>query len=410
MRSVFILPSLWLALGFAQSKEPSSLPTSTPWDLPLLTSTTPESQWLDTEAPREVRPLLYAGGAYEGKPTSVFAWYASPTTLGLETERKTFPGIVLVHGGGGTAFANWAEIWARRGYAAIAMDLAGCGENRMRLPDGGPGQGDDTKFGAIDSPIEDQWTYHAVANVIQAHSLLRSFAEVQGEKTALTGISWGGYLTCIVSGLDQRFSVAMPVYGCGFLRENSVWVESSFSKMTHAQSDRWHRLWDPSRYLGAATMPVMFLNGTHDFAYPLDSYAKTCALVSGEKNYSIQLKMAHGHLFEFPEFFGFIDQYIRGATPMPVVSHPSVKDDKVTATVTSSTDLTTAQLHYTMKPHLENKDRPWTTIDLEIDGKTISGPAPPTDATAWYMDVRDERNLLVSSKVMVPMWIADVTP
>jgi hypothetical protein len=34
-------------------------------------------------------------------------------------------------------------------------------------------------------------------------------------------------------------------------------------------------------------MPVMFLNGTNDFAYPMDSYAKTCALVQGEKNYSI---------------------------------------------------------------------------------------------------------------------------
>jgi dienelactone hydrolase len=111
----------------------------------------------------------------------------------------------LVHGGGGTAFREWAELWARRGYAAIAMDLAGsrpveganahAAENRTRLPQGGPGQGDEEKFGSIDKPPTEQWPYHAVASVIKAHSLIRSFDHVDREKTAVTGISWGGYLT-----------------------------------------------------------------------------------------------------------------------------------------------------------------------------------------------------------------------
>ena len=77
------------------------------------------------------------------------------------------------------------KLWATRGYAAIAMDLGGCGPNGKRLADGGPDQGDDIKFRAIDQPITDQWTYHAVANVILAHSLIRSFPEVDPERTAL---------------------------------------------------------------------------------------------------------------------------------------------------------------------------------------------------------------------------------
>ena len=127
--------------------------------------------------------------------------------LGMKPSGKKVPGIVLVHGGGGTAFSEWAEIWAKRGYAAIAMDLAGRGAERKRLEDGGPDQTAADKFGAIDGPLTDQWTYHAVANVILAHSLLRRFDEVDVDRTALTGISWGGYLTCIVAGLDQRFQV-----------------------------------------------------------------------------------------------------------------------------------------------------------------------------------------------------------
>ena len=343
--------------------------------------------------------MLYAGEKYRGKPTRVFAYYASPKTLGKGGDDNV-PGIVLVHGGGGTAFANWVELWAKRGYAAIAMDLAGCGEGRQRLPDGGPNQSHAEMFSTIDEHLENQWSYHAVANVVRGHSLLRSFKEVDADRIALTGISWGGYLTCIVAGVDDRFTVAMPVYGCGFLRNNSVWKASEFGKMTRAQSDKWHRLWDPSRYMGSAKMPVMFLNGTNDFAYPMDSYAKTCALVQGEKNYSIQIRMRHGHIFNFPEFFGFVDQYLRGATPMPVVARPVVKDGKLTTSVQAKTKLITANLHYTTGPHQENKTRGWKSLPLKVDGLKIHGAAPPVEATAWYVDVRDERKFVVSSEVM----------
>src|SRR5439155_22684356 len=113
------------------------------------------------------------------------------------------------------------------------------------------------------------WTYHAVAAVMRGHSLLRSLPNVDPERVGVTGISWGGYLTCIVAGVDNRFKAAVPVYGCGFLHENSVWLDR-FAKMTPEQRKRWTTLWDPSVYLPAVTMPILFVNGTNDFAYPLD--------------------------------------------------------------------------------------------------------------------------------------------
>ena len=396
MTRIFISLSLVAFTQFLSAAKPLPLPKETPWDLAALKKA-PAFQWQSQKG--GVHSLTYAGERYRGKPTSVFAYYASPKTLGQGVDDK-MPGIVLVHGGGGAAFNNWAELWAKRGYAAIAMDLAGKGEGRKPLPDGGPDQGHLFKFGTIDEPVENQWSYHAVANVVRAHSLLRSFPDVDAGRIALTGISWGGYLTCIVAGVDDRFKMAMPVYGCGFLRENSVWKASEFGKMTPAQSDKWHRLWDPSRYIGSAKMPVMFLNGTNDFAYPMDSYAKTCALVQGEKNYSIQIRMRHGHIFTFPEFYGFVDQYLRDGTPMPVVARPIVKGEQLTTTVQSRTKLISANLHYTTGPHPQNKTRAWKTIPLKVDGQKIHGAAPPKNATVWYIDVRDERKYLVSSAVM----------
>lgn len=168
--------------------------------------------------------------------------------------------MVLIHGGGGTAFAEWAWLWARRGYAAIAMDLGGCkpidpvydangvpvlnqtakADTRTRLPNGGPNQGHPEKFDSIGGDISDDWPYHAAASVIRAHSLLRSFPEVIADRTAVTGISWGGYTTCLVASLDDRFKAAVPVYGCGFLHEGESVQKPSIDKLGDRR-DQWVR-------------------------------------------------------------------------------------------------------------------------------------------------------------------------
>ena len=61
-----------------------------------------------------VRGIFYDGLPWKGKPTRVFAWYGSPP---VPKETK-LPAMVLVHGGGGTAFADWVRLWTGRGYAA----------------------------------------------------------------------------------------------------------------------------------------------------------------------------------------------------------------------------------------------------------------------------------------------------
>src|SRR5579883_268261 len=56
---------------------------------------------------KPVTSLTYAGEPYRGKPTRVFAYLARP-----EKVTSKVPAMVLVHGGGGTAFKQWAELWA----------------------------------------------------------------------------------------------------------------------------------------------------------------------------------------------------------------------------------------------------------------------------------------------------------
>jgi dipeptidyl aminopeptidase/acylaminoacyl peptidase len=131
-------------------------------------------------------------------------------------------------------------------------------------------------------------------------------------RTAITGISWGGYLTCIVAGLDDRFEAAVPIYGCGFLAENSTWL-GQFDKMGPQNRERWVQLWDPSMYVGSASMPMLFVNGGTDFAYPPDSHAKTYDLVQSRKNLHFVPQLKHGHVFDRPQAIEvFIRHHLEG--------------------------------------------------------------------------------------------------
>ena len=398
--------SLFFIAAEIFARPPSPLPATTPWDGKAL-NRVPPFAWLDESKP--VRELFYEGEPFEGRTTGVFAYYASPATLGTDkTPGKKFPAVVLVHGGGGNAFEQWVQVYAKRGYAAISMDLAGNwkpepGQKPERHPDWGPNQEDGTKFRETPAPHRDQWTYHAVADVLLAHSLIRSLSEVDPERTGVTGISWGGYLTCIVAGVDPRFKVAVPQYGCGFLGENSAWSKQWFDpkKPEWTWMQKWTQLWDPSSYAGSATMPTLFLNGSNDFAYQLDSYMKTYALVQSPKNIAIKPAMPHGHIFDVPEALIFIDSVLQGGMPLAKVTRCAIEGGKVRAEVETKTALTSAELHVTTAPHSENNKRPWTVLPLTIEGTKITGDAPSADATAWYVSIKDERGALISSEVAI---------
>ena len=384
----------------------AKLPATTPWDLKNL-SEPPAFEWIDASGP--VRSLLYEGEPLQGKPTHIFAYFASPETLGKKTEAgQRFPAVVLLHGGGGTAFREWTELWAKRGYAAIAMDLAGyqavkstgpsSADNRVRVADGGPDQDEETKFGAIDKAPTEQWTYHAVAAAIRAHSLMRSFPEVDADHTAVTGISWGGYLTSIVAGVDNRFKAAVPVYGCGFLHENSAWLKQ-FAKMTPQQQERWVKLWDPSAYLPAVEMPIFFVNGTNDFAYPLDSYMKSYDVVPDEKQIRVTVNMPHSHTDGWaPAEIGmFVDQHLRGGRALPSIGQLETVDGKKSLKCQSAGNLT-ANLHFT-KDADDFSGRIWQTSAATIVDDKVSADAVSSDATAWFITITDDRNATVSSEV-----------
>ncbi|MDP1586404.1 MAG: PhoPQ-activated protein PqaA family protein [Prosthecobacter sp.] len=401
-----------------------------PWNLDALKSTVPAMQWVRQD--QSIHSLTYAGEKYQGHDTEVFAFYASPITLGEAKEGTKFPGVVLIHGGGGTAFAEWVQLWAKRGYAAIAMDLNGSRPpevefdakgvaignghrgTRTRLPNGGPPHGHPEKFDNIGGDTSDDWPFHAAASVMRAHTLLRSFPEVDAEHTAVTGISWGGYTTCLVASLDDRFKAAVPVYGCGFLHEGESVQKPSIDKLGDRKA-LWVKEYDPGSLLPRCRMPIFFVNGTNDVHYVLDSYMKSYNVVPGEKHIRIQIKMPHGHPPGWaPQEIGlFIDSKCRGGKALPILGQPHMEGDMVKVTVNSTppTKLKSAALHYTTDGGLRSK-RAWITVPASISSDTtepnsaivtqvneISAPKPPANANTWYLSVTDEHDAMVSTVV-----------
>lgn len=389
-----------------------------PWDLDALKTNVPAMKWVRQDQP--IQSLTYAGEKYQGKDTEVFAFYASPITIGEAKPGAKFPGVVLIHGGGGTALADWVHLWAKRGYAAIAMDLNGSrppdpefdpktgmaignghrGE-RKRLPNGGPPHGHVEKFGCILTPdTSDDWPFHAAASVMRAHTLLRSFPEVDAEHTAVTGISWGGYTTCLVASLDDRFNAAVPVYGCGFLHEGESVQKPSIDKLDPEHRSLWVKEYDPGSLLPRCHVPILFVNGTNDVHYVLDSYMKSYNAVPGEKHIRIQVKMPHGHPPGWaPQEIGlFIDSKCRAGKPLPNPGTPVMKGDQVEVTCESATALKKAELNYTTDAGLRSK-REWKSVPATIKDGSITAPKPPADANTWFINATDERGAMVSTVV-----------
>ena len=382
-----------LFVSFASGQEAATL-----WNLDEYFAKPPSVQWGEPDG--LVRPIYYEGEMFNGKPTRVFAYYGRPQGEG------PFPAVLLIHGGGGKAFADWAELWAKRGYVALAPDLAGNGPEG-RLEDGGPNQGDVEKFRDFsidDGDYKNMWTWQVIAALLRGHALLAAQKEVNADRIAATGISWGGYLTCILAGVDTKLKAAVPVYGCGFLDESSCWTVSTFDKMMPEQRRRWVSLFDPSQHLGRAVCPMLFINGTNDFAYWADSWHKSTLLPKGSVHRSFTINLPHGHIFTFKEVDAFIDSLLlKDTKPLTTVVPLQMGNDKkfLTAVFHSEVPIVKAELIATTDSDVFPK-RKWVSFPAMINGDKAAATLPSEPLTAYCLILTDERGLRVSTPIVFP--------
>ncbi|MDW5290819.1 T9SS type A sorting domain-containing protein [Formosa sp. PL04] len=373
-----------------------------PWNITELQQV-PNWKTSNVEPVTGVTGMLYESIDYLGEKVEVFAYYAAPSGT---PPAGGWPAVVYAHGGGGTAFPEVLTYWNNLGYAAISMDLEGQYPNNSQTPNPGPvriGVWDDYKL-----PIEDQWYYHAIAQVLKGHSLIASFPEVNANKIGIMGSSWGGTITSTVMGVDNRFAWAIPVYGGGFLSESDGHQGDAIG--TIAEANFVNTYYDGSAYFHNVTIPTLWLNGLNDFHFSLSVNQKSSQSVQGPINLLFVDNFPHGHFTwrtrnEVPRF---VNSVVNGGVSLSQIEKPYIDSNIGYVTASSTIGLSSAQLFYTNDGDtVDLNDKTWVSTNATISGNTISASVP-ANATIIFFTVTDTEGYMVTSEYLLTS--AGVTP
>jgi hypothetical protein len=217
----------------------------------------------------------------------------------------------------GTAFKKWVELWAKKGYAAISIAVEGQTDeplsspsrldNRFYASHSRSGPKRNGVYGDWKEPIEDQWMFHAVADTILARLLLtKTFGnKVDSTRIGLMGISWGGVISCTVTGLtagSRLFSHFIPAYGCGNLYDSKSPLGRALKN-----NPLYPLLWDPCLYLSNASMPSLWMSWPEDPIFSMNTLAASYSKIQGPIMLSIIPHLDHGHqsIWNRPESYVF---------------------------------------------------------------------------------------------------------
>ncbi|MEP5341949.1 MAG: acetylxylan esterase [Algibacter sp.] len=367
----------------------------------------PEIYWEPTMDQGNIKALFYETLSYKGKRTRAFAY------IGIPKSDKPVPAMVLVHGGGGKAFHEWVKIWNDKGYAAISMSLEGHmpdakGMGKLSHEYSGPTRVG--RFDDVDLPLEEQWMYHAVSDIMIGHSLIESLPEVDANRIGITGISWGGILSSLMSGLDTRLKCAIPVYGCGYLYESKGHFGDEGNRPLEFIEKK--KFWDPSHQFSSGSVPTLWVNGDSDGHFSINSTSHSFKTTNNHAYITIHPGMKHGHPQgwrpqDLPEIYDFADYILKGKEVGlgKIVKQPSKR--RIELVYESDISILEATIYYInekltyRKPSPESKHATpgtWLSMPANVNNSKNEVKAIlPKAAVTYYVNLKDSRGRIISS-------------
>jgi len=224
----------------------------------------------------KVEEVYYFSRPYKRNPVKIFGYFCYP----VDRSGK-LPAILLSHGGGGTASLPRAVNWAKRGYAVFTIDLPGKGENRSGSRSTGPDMNVSILLRTQPDPSSN-YLIHAVAAARNAITYLTKRKEVDPDRIGMIGLSWGGVITLLTNGQDDRLKAAVNVFGAGYIPEGCTW-EDWFASMSASDRELWDNYLDPKNFLSTQHAPILFITGTNDHCYYLPTFQKSYEEIKVEK-------------------------------------------------------------------------------------------------------------------------------
>lgn len=303
----------------------------------------------------QLKQILFDGSTWQGKATKVFAYVGIPDG---PVPSGGFPGIVLVHGGGGTAYGWAAELWKSYGYAVIAIDwynqrpadLKGI----KRIPLEGGMRPIENERGGIFNPV----CIFNVGEIIRANSLLRSMPQINPDKIALVGLSWGARFTAMAASVDPRFRCAVCIY-CGGVRQSNIFFNG--------------------RFLHAAKVPVYWISGTNDKHCLPEMIQQGVAACAKTHNRSMYIELTHGHEgFTFAACKRVADHFLKGEPDLPKLGKNTIQNGVIsTPVINEGKGIKRVMLCYTTDREANKVElRKWQSVPAEYKDGVISAKLP----------------------------------
>ena len=172
------------------------------------------------------------------------------------------PGVVLMHGMPGNArgMAAVGQLVAEHGAVAIAIDAPFARRG-----------GQPVRFSTVDRAEQIQ----LIKDLQRAVDVLRARANVDGERIAYLGISYGGAMGALFVGIERRIKAAVLVVGDGGLVSHFTGPEdySFMSGLSCATRVSWFEAMtpiEPIRFVGQASPTALLLqSGRFDTLVPV---------------------------------------------------------------------------------------------------------------------------------------------
>jgi dipeptidyl aminopeptidase/acylaminoacyl peptidase len=224
------------------------------------------------------------GGTIDG-------WLIHPTT-----GRRPAPLLLHIHGGphsfAGDVFPHgsfFGPVLASRGWAVLALNPHGSGSYGQRFA----------------NAIRGRWGEHDLPEQLAAVDALIADGIVDGDRLAVAGYSYGGYMTAWTIGHTDRFRAAVvgaPVTNLESFHGTSdigMWFAPWELRGDLAQTREVYRRLSPVTYADRITTPTLILHGEADDRCPIGQGEElyTAILAAGKATAEMVRYPGQSHLF-----------------------------------------------------------------------------------------------------------------
>jgi dienelactone hydrolase len=220
-----------------------------------------------------VEEIYFTSEIVNDKPVRVYGFLAKPE----EPDGKV-PGWLALHGGGGTANKEQAVNNARAlGVVVFNIDWSASKKRAQRVTNADalekPELFGSTKF--VEEDLSDFSARHTIRAISRCVDLLIAQEAVDPERIAVGGGSWGGFLSLLVGGLDDRIKCTMSGFGAGGFRNTYSLCSRSVILMDEKRREFWLNNVDPIRHVANTNGPVALMTATNEFHFWLNGAIET---------------------------------------------------------------------------------------------------------------------------------------